>query len=93
MNPLTSERGALCLNTFLLSPRNQRIAELTGRLGERASYCETAQKHLDESSIEQACWHYGYLCALRDVVAAIEKRSAWNWQRGQVQCEPDGRRG
>lgn len=55
---------------------SQRIAELTRWLSERASFCTTSQKHLDEGSIEQAYWHYGYLCALRDVVAVIEKRSA-----------------
>jgi hypothetical protein len=54
---------------------SQRIAELTRWLGESASDCTTTQKHLEEGSIERAYWHYGYLCALRDVVAAIEKRS------------------
>lgn len=54
---------------------SKRIAELTNWLGERASPCMAAQKQLDEGSTEQAYWHYGYLCALRDVVAVIDKRS------------------
>ena len=54
---------------------SQRIAELTRWLADKATYCTATQKHLDEGTIEQAYWHYGYLCALRDVVARIEKRT------------------
>ncbi len=54
---------------------SDKIAGLTRWLAEHASSCETAQKHLDEGSVERAYWHYGYLCALRDVASMIERRS------------------
>jgi hypothetical protein len=54
---------------------SRRAEELTRWLADKASYCMATQKHLEEGSIEQAYWHYGYLCALRDVVTMIEKRS------------------
>ena len=54
---------------------SDKIAGLTGWLAENASNCETVQKHLAEGSPERAYWHYGYLCALRDVVAMIDRRS------------------
>ena len=55
---------------------SQRIVELTRWLAERAPYCETVQRHLDESSAERAYWHYGYLCALRDLVSMIDRSTA-----------------
>lgn len=54
---------------------SDKVAGLTRWLAENASYCETTQKHLDEGTVEQAYWHYGYLCALRDVALMIERRS------------------
>jgi hypothetical protein len=54
---------------------NEKIAVLTRWLAENASDCESAQKHLDQGTAEQAYWHYGYLCALRDVIAAINTGS------------------
>lgn len=55
---------------------SDKVEGLTRWLKENASYCETTQKHLDERSLEQAYWHYGYMCALRDVLLLIERRSA-----------------
>lgn len=55
---------------------SDKVEGLTRWLRENAPYCETAQKHLDEGSLEQAYWHYGYLCAVRDVLSMIERRSA-----------------
>jgi hypothetical protein len=52
---------------------SDKVAGLTQWLAENAPQCEMAQKHLDEGSVEQAYWHYGYLCALRDVVSAINR--------------------
>lgn len=52
---------------------SQRLAEMTDWLAQNASYCETAQKHLDDGTAERAYWHYGYLCALRDVVSMISR--------------------
>ncbi len=55
---------------------SQRVSELTRWVAEHASYCESGQKHLDDATVEQAYWHYGYLCALRDVLALIRRQSA-----------------
>ena len=55
---------------------SQRVEELKHWLAEKAPYCAATQKHLDEGSVEQAYWHYGYLCALRDVQSMINRRSA-----------------
>ncbi len=45
-------------------------------LSEHVPYVETSQKHLDPATIEQAYWHYGYVCALRDVLATVNWKSA-----------------
>lgn len=45
-------------------------------LAERAPGCELSQKHLDAGTIEQIYWHYGYFCAIRDILALIESESA-----------------
>jgi hypothetical protein len=45
-------------------------------LSEHVPYVETSQKHLDPGTLEQAYWHYGYVCALRDVLAAVNRESA-----------------
>jgi hypothetical protein len=55
---------------------SRRVDELTRWLADKAPSCETAQKHLDEGTLEQAYWHYGYLCALRDFVSIVNRRSA-----------------
>jgi hypothetical protein len=39
---------------------------------ENAPYCETSQRHLDPGTIEQEYWHYGYVCAIRDILAIVE---------------------
>ncbi len=46
----------------------RRVQGLERLLAIDARYCETEQKHLDEGTAERAYWHYGYLCALRDVL-------------------------
>ena len=54
----------------------RRVEEFTRWLSENAPSCEKAQKHLDPGTAEQAYWHFGYLCALRDVDAMIQRRLA-----------------
>jgi len=44
-----------------------RIESLKKWISDNCPSCETDQKHLDEGTVERAYWHYGYLCALRDV--------------------------
>jgi len=52
---------------------SRRAEELTRWLGEHAPACETSQKHLDPGTPEQAYWHYGYVCALRDVASMVSR--------------------
>jgi hypothetical protein len=44
-------------------------------LHEEAPYIDGDQKHLDSNTPERAYWHYGYLAALEDIVALIERSS------------------
>ncbi len=55
-----------------------RIAFLTGWLFQESPDCFSKQKHLDKDSVERTYWHYGYLCALRDVLRLFAKNSAQN---------------
>lgn len=48
-----------------------RVARLEERLKRDCPECFTEQKHLDSRTIERNYWHYGYLCALRDVLRLI----------------------
>jgi hypothetical protein len=61
---------------WIESSRMQAIRDqadaLARWLAEHAPYCETSQKHLDQGTIEQAYWHYGYVCAIRDILAIAE---------------------
>lgn len=45
-----------------------RIEVLRAWIIENCSHVEIEQKHLDHATPEQLYWHYGYLCALRDVM-------------------------
>lgn len=49
---------------------------LTRWLAEHAPYCDDFQKHLDQGTSEQAYWHYGYVCAIRDILAIVDPESA-----------------
>lgn len=42
-------------------------------LKENAPYISSTQKHLDENTAERAYWHYGYRCALLDVLRLMQK--------------------
>lgn len=44
-------------------------------LQEHAPGCELSQKHLDPATVEQAYWHYGYFCALKDILSLIASES------------------
>ena len=54
---------------------SDKARALAGWLAENALNCETSQRHLDPGTIEQAYWHYGYLCALKDVLALVASES------------------
>jgi len=53
----------------------KRVTELTGWLKENAPECDIEQKHLDANTPERIYWHYGYLCALRDSVKLLSRKS------------------
>lgn len=55
---------------------SKRIGPLQRWLAENASACVHEQKHLDEGSAERTYWHYGYLCALRDILKLLTTRRA-----------------
>jgi hypothetical protein len=59
--------------------RIQKISDkadaLTRWLAENTLNCEASQRHLDPGTIEQTYWHYGYLCALRDILALVDSGS------------------
>lgn len=53
-----------------------KVQELTRWLAENAPGCEISQRHLDPGTQEQIYWHYGYVCAIRDILSLIESESA-----------------
>ena len=55
---------------------SDKANDLTQWLAQNAPDCEASQKHLDAGTVEQAYWHYGYLCAMRDVLAMINSTSS-----------------
>ena len=50
----------------------ERIDSLTKWLEENGDGCAEKQRHLDAGTCERAYWHYGYLMALRDVIAYLD---------------------
>lgn len=52
-----------------------KVAALTRWLAEKAPNCEISQRHLDAGTTEQAYWHYGYVCAVRDILSLLESES------------------
>ena len=52
----------------------KRRADLETWLRENAPNADVEQRHLDAHSSEQAYWNYGYLVALKDVLALLSKR-------------------
>jgi hypothetical protein len=52
----------------------QRAKELRGWLETNGGNCWTEQRHLRVGTPEQIYWHFGYLAALRDVLAKLEQQ-------------------
>ena len=65
-----------CIDEASMQSMSAKAAQLTTWLSENAPDCETSQKHLEPATVEQVYWHYGYLCATRDVLARFKRRSA-----------------
>lgn len=57
----------------ILSQREEGLAEWLK--GQQASEIISEQLHLDENSKERVYWHFGYLMAIRDVLAQIDHTS------------------
>jgi hypothetical protein len=55
---------------------SDKARALTRWLAENAPDSQASQKHLDPGTVEQAYWHYGYLCAIRDILSLVESESA-----------------
>ena len=55
---------------------SDKLRALTCWLAENAPNCDISQKHLDAGSSQQVYWHYGYVCAIRDILSLIEPQSA-----------------
>jgi len=64
-----------CLDCTRIQAISDKATALTRWLADNAPYCETSQKHLDQGTVEQAYWHYGYVCAIRDVLATVGPES------------------
>jgi len=47
----------------------KRHDDLFAWLSEYAPDCVAEQRHLDKGTSEQVYWHYGYLLAIKDVLA------------------------
>lgn len=58
-----------------LSDIEQRRDDLMDWLQRDAAHHVKDQSHLDEGSVEQAYWHYGYLVAMKDVLALLGNTS------------------
>ena len=54
---------------------SEKAPALTRWLAECAPDCQDTQKHLDPGTPEQAYWHYGYVCAIRDILAIVDPES------------------
>ncbi|GBE42478.1 hypothetical protein BMS3Bbin10_00539 [bacterium BMS3Bbin10] len=58
-----------------VSDIERRHDELADWLQRRAAHSIKDQNHLDEGSIAQTYWHYGYLMATKDVLALLGNAS------------------
>jgi len=65
-----------CVPRLRIQTVSDKADDLTRWLTKNAPYCQTSQKHLEEGTIEQAYWHYGYICATRDILALFNTSSA-----------------
>ncbi|MGD0075808.1 MAG: hypothetical protein ABSD31_15920 [Candidatus Binataceae bacterium] len=50
-----------------------RIEDLTMWLKQNGENCQSEQRHLDDTSVEQIYWHFGYLSALTDVLKQMRR--------------------
>jgi len=65
--------GEYSLDQARVQAMSDKVRAMTRWLAEKAPYCETSQRHLDEGTVEQAYWNYGYVCGARDFLALIDR--------------------
>jgi hypothetical protein len=64
----------LCRQT-LEQAMSQRLEDLRSWLKETAPECFIEQRHTIEGSSERVYWHYGYMIAMRDSLAFLERKT------------------
>ena len=57
----------------IASTIQQRIDGIRDGIADESPYIMADQYHLDANTPERAYWHYGYMAALRDVLALLER--------------------
>ena len=62
-------------NTDFATTLESRRDEITRWLEENGPECGEEQRHLDEGSEERTYWHFGYLMAIKDVLALFGNAS------------------
>lgn len=53
----------------------RRQRDLLEWLADNAPLCQSEQRHLDGGTDEQAYWHFGYLIAIKDMLALLGSAS------------------
>jgi hypothetical protein len=61
--------------TEIVDTLETRKSDLAEWLQSHAPNCEIEQRHLDSETSEQAYWHFGYMMALKDVLALLSSAS------------------
>ena len=65
---------ALAFERLVEAALKERLADLSELIFENGPECIREQAHLDDGTRERAYWHYGYLVALRDVLALVRRQ-------------------
>lgn len=71
---LTATQGQEWRDLPVIRARAENLKEW---LQDNAPYIAVDQRHLDADTVERAYWHYGYMVALRDVLASYDKGSTF----------------
>jgi len=71
-------KGALSAEVGAEEKLRARADGLQDWLNQECPECFSEQRHLHEGTLERAYWHYGYLCAVRDILRLFFSRSLPN---------------
>lgn len=50
-----------------------RMWDLQEWLSKHGGDCQSKQRHLDEGTPDHIYWHFGYMCALRDILKQLRR--------------------